>query len=166
MVCPELLDLCSARNAKQVCDQHDSRFGAGLIYRDALVPRAAPFGNTGVEDDVQPPVRQSTPPVMATEARKHILPNEPIKPGEEHRFKIEYVPIARTLDTYGGRKLEDIERQLADIQARRQVRPHDELGTPDSHQVLALEFVHLKVSPSRDCGYRRLDPFSGIGFGT
>lgn len=74
------------------------------------------------------PARPSTPPVMQTEARKHILPDEPIKPGEERRYKIEYVPIARTLDTYGGRKLEDIERQLVDIQARRQLRPHDELG--------------------------------------
>jgi hypothetical protein len=82
---------------------------------------------------MQPPVRQSTPPVMAIEARKHILPDEPIKPGEEHRYKIEYVPIARTLDTYGGRKLEDIERQLADVQARRQVRPADELGALASH---------------------------------
>ena len=80
---------------------------------------------------------------MPTEARKHILPDEPIKPGEEHRYKIEYVPIARTLDTYGGRKLEDIEQQLAEIQARRQVRSHDELGKAER---LALGILYNERS--------------------
>lgn len=73
---------------------------------------------------------------IPTEARKSVLPLEDLStlitpPGEEpqHRFKIEYMPIARPVDTYGGRRLEDIERQTAEVQARRQVRNlHEEWG--------------------------------------
>lgn len=93
------------------------------------------------EDELVPPARQPTPPIMSTIARRHILSDELLKlpllgngsenndDDDERRYKIEYVPVARPLDTFGGRKLEDIDRQLAEVQARRQVRGHDELGS-------------------------------------
>lgn len=74
------------------------------------------------------PPRPLTPMVMPTDALREILPDEPIKPSDEQRLKIEYVPVSRPLDTYGGRSLEDIDRKLLEVQSRRQVKSHEELG--------------------------------------
>ncbi|KZT44392.1 hypothetical protein SISSUDRAFT_976648 [Sistotremastrum suecicum HHB10207 ss-3] len=47
------------------------------------------------------------------------------------RKKIEYVPIARSVDSYGGRELEMIEAELAKMNARRALRNIDEWGLID-----------------------------------
>jgi hypothetical protein len=102
--------------------------------------------NPSEGDYSQDLLRQPEPPdtEIPTEARRTILPRDvdqlitsPLsetkdgenRPGKDsHRYKIEYMPISRPLDTYGGRRLENIERQLAEAQAKRAVRPAEELG--------------------------------------
>jgi SWI/SNF chromatin-remodeling complex subunit SWI1 len=47
------------------------------------------------------------------------------------RRKIEYVPLAREVDTYGGRDVDFINGELTKVTARRPQRPVDEWGTVD-----------------------------------
>ena len=75
--------------------------------------------------EIKPP---SSPPIMPTDARETILPEEPLPSPAHRRFKIEYVPVSRPLDTYGGRRLDAIDQQLSKVQERRVVRHFDELG--------------------------------------
>jgi SWI/SNF chromatin-remodeling complex subunit SWI1 len=58
------------------------------------------------------------------------------------RFKIEYVPLQRTVNTYGGRNLDVIETQLERMRSRRIPRGPDELGELWS-QVVRLLFSAL-----------------------
>lgn len=47
------------------------------------------------------------------------------------RKKIEYVPLAREIDTYGGRDLDMIDAELAKVNSRRPQRSVDDWGTVD-----------------------------------
>ncbi|KAF9516874.1 hypothetical protein BS47DRAFT_611960 [Hydnum rufescens UP504] len=75
--------------------------------------------------EIKPP---SSPPIMPTDARETILPEDPLPSPSHRRFKIEYVPVSRPLDSYGGRRLDAIDQQLSKVQERRVVRHFDELG--------------------------------------
>ncbi|KAF8308477.1 hypothetical protein DL93DRAFT_1878077 [Clavulina sp. PMI_390] len=49
----------------------------------------------------------------------------------KYRFKVEYVPIARKMDTYGGRRLSELDKVVGEVRGgsgRRQVRETSELG--------------------------------------
>ena len=82
------------------------------------------------KDESKPPTDDAppadSPQKDETEAAQDEKPSAQSQ--DRYRFKVEYVPLARMLETYGGRKLEDIERGVWEAQARRGVRGHDELG--------------------------------------
>ncbi|PPQ67356.1 hypothetical protein CVT24_011539 [Panaeolus cyanescens] len=78
--------------------------------------------------------RQKTDPLESNPLTNHSESSSnipPIRSNQPMRRKIEYVPLARKIDTYGGRDLQTLDQDLATLTQRRPMRDPNEWGTVD-----------------------------------